>query len=151
MTFPTNTGDPPLSLSQTFVQIRTIAGNIKIGAVALKALSLAAPVPAPDVMYYCTGLAAQRAQLAVLAATPGLPAYVTTYYPSVDIVAAYTAMVAQLDATITWMVNNFPKAGTGELLLVKFAADGTTTINQFTTVQLATFRAQLDLLIAQID
>jgi len=151
MTFPTNTGDPPLSLSQTFVHIRALAGAIKQNAVALKSRSLAGPVPAPDVMYYCTGLAGQRATLATLAATPGLADYVATYYPAVDLAAAYTAMITQVDATTAWMVANFPKAASGELLLVKFAADGTTTTNTFSTAVLTTFRAQLDLLIAQID
>jgi len=151
MTFPTNTGDPPLSLSQTFVQIRAVAGGIKQQAVALKARSLAGPVPAPDVMYFCTWLANHRATLAALAATEGLAAYVATYFPAVNLAAAYTTMVAQVDATIAWMVANFPKAASGELLLVKFAADGTTTTNTFSTAVLTTFRAQLDLLIAQID
>ena len=151
MTFPTNTGTQPLTLSQTFIHIRAIAGSMKSNAVEMRDRSLAGNVSALDVMNYCTNLAGQRATITSLAATPGIVAYVVSFYPGVDLVAAYTSMIAQVDATIAWMVANFPKAPSGELLLVKFDSNGNTVISTFSSASLGTFRTQLDLLIAQID
>jgi hypothetical protein len=151
MAFPSNTGTIPLTLEQTFSLIRSVAGTVKTNAQALKARSLAGVVPAPDVTSYCVGLANQRDQLAALAATTGLQAYVTEYYPAVDLAAAYSQMIAQVDATIAWIVANYPKAATNELRERTWGAGGKVVNNTFSTSDLAGFRAQLDLLIAQID
>ena len=151
MAFPSNQGTIPLTLSQTFDQIRALAGSIKNAATSLNTRSLAGDISAYEIVSYCTILASQRDQVAALAATTGLAAYVTEYYPTVNIVSAYTDMIAQVDSTVLWITTNFPTSAGGDLLERKWGAGGKTINNTFSTSTLSTFRTQLTALIAQID
>lgn len=151
MAFPSNIGSSPLSLSDAFERTRQIAGQIKSAAVALRDKSAAGPVSATDIVGHTGSLADQRARLVAAGNTPGLATYALEQYPALDLAAAYTAMLAQIDATILWIRTNFPTAGTGEILERRFDTQGRTTPNTFSTAALANFRTQLDALIATID
>lgn len=151
MAFPSSTGTIPLTLEQTFSLMRSVASNIKTTATALNSRSLAGPVPATDITSYSMGLSNQRDQLAALAATTGLQAYVASQYPATDITAAYLSMLARIDATLAWITSNYPVSGTGELLERKWGVNGKTISNTFSTSDLTNFRNQLGLLIAEID
>lgn len=153
MAFPSNQGSHPNTLAQALTSISAIAGSIKSAATTLRASSVAGPVSSTNIIAYVGNLAAQRDQIAVLAATPGLAQYAKDQYANsgLDIAAEYTALIARIDATVAWVTTNHPKAGSGEILERKWLPDGRTQSNTFDTAALATFRAQLDLLIAQID
>ena len=151
--FPSNIGSTPFSLADTFDRARSLAGQIKYATQDLSKASAAGPVSAVTIKQFAGGLAQQRQQMAALAATTGLPAYVQQQYPTLDLVASYTAVIGQVDATIAWMLANFPKATSGELLTEKWnpVNDGTTIPDTFTVLQLATFKTVLDALVATID
>lgn len=151
MAFPSNIGSSPLSLADAFERTRQIAGQIKSAAVALRDKSAAGPVSATDIVGYTGSLADQRARLASAGNTPGLAAYALEQYPTLDLATAFSAMLAQIDATILWIRQNFPVSGTGEILERRFDTAGRTTPNSFSTASLAAFRTQLDALIATID
>lgn len=154
MAFPSNQGTHPRTLGQALDSISAIAGSVKVTATQLRDKSAAGPVSSTEIIGYASGLASQRDQIAVLAATPGLAQYARDEYANagLDIAAEYTALIARIDSTTAWIVANHPKAaGTLEVLERKFSADGRTVANTFSTATLATFRSTLDLLIAQID
>lgn len=133
--------------------VRQAAYAIKEGAQRLRALSLGSSTGASSILEFALLLAEQRALLDSHAATPGLGAYAQQQIndDEFDIVAAYSAMVAQIDATVTWIVSNFPKDANGYLLERQLASDGRTVERTFNSAALAGLRAQLDALIATID
>lgn len=150
MAFPSSQSKPE-TLSEALSKVKDTAGRIKVLAQARKTASSASATKANDIVGYVQGLAADRAELTRLVATPGLSAYAATEYPALNISTEYTAMVAQIDATLAWVSSNFPKAASGEVLERKLAADGTLTVNTFSVASLSAFRSQLDLLMATID
>ena len=153
MAFPSSQGSKPNTLSQALENISAAAGSVKSAAQQIKAASLSGPIGANNVITYVGDLADWRDRISTLAATPGLAAYAQAQYNdgTLDIVAAFNAMLTQIDATRSWVVTNFPKDGSGNLLEKKFDANGRVSLNTFSTATLATFRTQLDALIATID
>lgn len=152
MTFPSSAGSKPETLAEAMSKIKANAAAIKASCQQIKAASLSGPIGANNVVTYVGDLADRKTELARLTATPGLTAYAQSEYPSMDIVAEYNTMVAQLNATVAWIVNNFPKAPTtNELKEKTLDANGRVVLNTFTTASLAGFRTQLDALIATID
>ena len=85
--FPSNIGSTPFSLADTFDRARSLAGQIKYATQDLSKASAAGPVSAVTIKQFAGGLAQQRQQMAALAATTGLPAYVQQQYPTLDLVA----------------------------------------------------------------
>jgi hypothetical protein len=151
MAFPTSQSRPE-TLAQALAQIKDEAGRVKVFAQQIKARSLAGAVPAHDVTSYVGGLAAAKDEIGRLAATPGLGDYAQTEYQGIDIGAEYATMLAQINATIAWVVANFPKTpATGELRERTLGADGRPVAVTFSTSALAGFRTQLDALIATLD
>jgi hypothetical protein len=139
-------------LSKALDQIDGLMLMVKSMSQTLRSSSAAGAIPASNVTDYMARVADFRDRLAVLSATPGLTEYARTQknLPGLDVVAEYQATVAQIDATRTWIVTNFPKDAGGNLLLSKFDANGRTTTNTFTSASLAQLRTQLDTLIATI-
>lgn len=153
MPFPSSAGSKPETLAQALALITTTAGVVKQQAQQIKAASLAGPTSASNVITYAGDLADNRDLISRLAATPGLSAYAQAQYNdgTLDITAAFNAMMTAVDATRSWVNTNFPKDGAGNLLEKKFDAQVRVQLNTFTTAQLAGFRTQLDALIATID
>ena len=151
MAFPSNQSRPE-TLAQALAQIKDEAGRVKVFAQQIKARSLAGAIPAYDVTSYVGGLAAAKDEIGRLAATQGLGDYAQAEYPGLDIAAEYTTMLAQINATIAWVVTNFPKTPTtGELRERTIGNDGRVAAVTFSTASLAGFRAVIDDLIATID
>lgn len=148
MAFPASTA----LLANVLEQIASLMVQVKAASIQLRDTSAANSVSANFIVSFLSQLAGQREQMAALVATPGLAAYAQAQYnnPSLDIAAEYAATVAQIDATRTWIVNNFPKDGSGNLLERKFDANGRTVFNAFSSASLAPLRTQLDALIATI-
>lgn len=146
MTFPTaSTLDNMLSIVQNEARrLKTIAAD-------LKAQSLSGPISADAITAFFLILGSAKARFASASAVTGLGAYAQDQLgsPALDIAAEFTAMTTQIDATISWIMANFPGSG-GYVLKEQLAADGTITVRQFSTAALAAFRAQLDALTATI-
>lgn len=148
MAFPAST----TILAVVMDQISRTMGQVRSEALQIKNASVAGPIGANNVVAYVGQLADHRDLMSSLSSTPGLAEYAREQFnsPGLDIGAEFTATLAQIDATRTWIVSNFPKAGTGELLEKKLDANGRVVLNTFSTASLTTFRAQLDALIATI-
>ena len=149
MAFPASTE----ILSRVLDQIAQVMLQVKSSAQQIRAASLSGPIGANNVIQYVGDLADHRDRLAALGAAPGLAAYAQEQYNSgsLDIAAEFTATLAAIDATRTWVVTNYPKAPTtNELKEKTFDANGRVVLNTFSTASLAGFRTQLDALIATI-
>lgn len=150
MALPSNQSKPE-TLAEALEKFKAQTGSIKFNAQDIRGRSAGGPVSATDVVNYANGLRLGRIELTRLANLPGLGAYAAGEYPTLNLASDYSACVAQIDATLAWIGNNSPKAASGEILERKIDLGGVVTVNTFTTSQLATFRSQLDLLIATID
>lgn len=139
-------------LGNAVEQIARLMLFIKQGSQAMRATATGT-TSAAAILTYLQELNTLRGQIAALAATPGIVEYARTEYndPGLDVIAEYTATLAQIDDTRAWIVTNFPKDAQGNLLDEKFDANGQRVPNTFSAAQLATFRTQLDALIATID
>ena len=87
------------------------------------------------------------------ASTPGIAAYAQEQLgsPTLDVAAEFTAMLNAASSLRTWIFNNFPKdAGSGAWLVQSHNDSGVPTSLMFTTAQLATFRTNVDTLLATI-
>lgn len=149
MAFPASTE----ILSRVLDQIAQVMLQVKSSAQQIRSASLSGPIGANNVITYVGDLADNRDRLAALASAPGLAAYAQAQYNngSLDIAAEFTATLAQIDATRTWIITNYPKAATtNELKEKTFDANGRVVLNTFSTASLAGFRTQLDALIATI-
>jgi len=151
MAFP-SAGGTRFLLENAWTNALAAAGVLKAHAQALKAKSLAGPVPSTDIMDMVALLRDTKATFVQVAAVSGIAAYAQAKMddPTFNIVTEFNAMTAQIDATRTWIVNNFPKSS-GYLLERSFDANGALVDRTFDTASLATFRAALDALIATID
>lgn len=151
MSFPTNQSAPETQ-AEAWKKIMAEAGRVKLFAQQIRDRSAAGPVSAIDVTNYVSGLAASKTEIARLAGTPGLQAYAQAEYPGLNITTEYNTMAAQIDATVSWIVANYPKtSGTNELRERTMGADGRTTAVQFSSASLAGFRTTLDALIATLN
>ena len=153
MAFPSTIGSKPDSLDTAWAQARAYAGSVKQRSVSITAASNAGAVSAVEIIALAADLATARENLARIAAVPGIGAYAQAQVSdaTLDVAAAFTAMVNAIDATRTWIVTNFPKDGSGYLLAAQFDGTGRITYRTFDTVQLAGLRTQLAALIATID
>jgi hypothetical protein len=152
MAFPSTVGTKPDTLANAWEGSRQVAGAIKTHAQTLRAQSLAGPVSSSSLLGFLVAVAEAKTRLNVYSAVPGLAAYAQEQVddPTLNIAAEFGALVDALDDIRDWGIANFPASG-GYLLAVQFTADGRTTDRQFSTAALATFRTQLDALIATID
>lgn len=134
------------SIAQTMLQVKSASQQIRNA-------SASGPIGANSVITYLGDLADQRDRLTALAAAPGLAAYAQAQYNngSLNIATEYNAVMAATVTVRDWIIANFPKDGSSNLLEKKFDANGRVTLNTFTSASLATFRTQLDALIATIN
>lgn len=150
MAFPSSTTKDSLASVWSGVQAR--ASQVRIHAQELRNASAAGPVSGKNVVDFATLLADAVVMLDRAAAVPGIAQYARDQIGDqvLDVVAEFTAMRAVIIATRDWIMANFPKDGSGYLLLMSFTADGRYTFRTLTTAQTAGLRTQLDALIATI-
>jgi len=154
MAFPTAT-----TPDEAWPRVKQVMLQIRSGAVQLRDSSASGPIGANNVISYLGDLADQIDQLATLTAVPGLAAYAQaqTTNGGLDIVAEYNATKATITALPArtgireWMIDNFPKDGSGNLAEKKFDANGRTVLNTFSSASLSALRTKLDTLIATIS
>lgn len=140
------------ALSRAYAQIKGRALDVRSQSAALRASAAAGPITGERVIGYSAFLNRARSELQSLSSTPGLAAYAREEEnnPGLDIVAEYNAMVAQIDATIAWIVANLPQDVSGYKLVLQLDAQGLLVWRQFDTAATAGFRTALDALIATI-
>jgi hypothetical protein len=150
MAFPSQT-----DAATAWQVIRTTAANIKTRSTALNTQSLAGNVGASVLLDYLDWLLDRRADLAAYASTPGLAVYAQDQVnsPSLNITTEFNAMTDAIDDLRDWMIANFPQNGTGTAYLQShtFDANGRKVDRQFSTAALATFRTNLQAVIATIS
>lgn len=151
MPFPSSTGTKGNTDAKAFDGVQSVASLVKADSIALRGQSAAGPVGASAIRNYLTRLADNRVQLVAYTAVPGIDAYALARTGDSAIIAEYTTMLAAMDACLAWVITNYPKDGSAYLLDTKFNAQGRTVDRTFSTAELATFRTQLDALIATID
>jgi hypothetical protein len=143
--------------NQTLSQAWQDAQNLSISLESLtqqqKDVSLAGPVVGSFVLNFEAMLRMHRDRFDVIAAMSGIAAYVAAQPDTpagYDVAAQFSAMRAQIVATINWIRNNFPKDSTNTFLLERsWGADGPVE-RTFASATLAPYRTQLDALLASI-
>lgn len=155
MAFPSTIGSKQESLAAAWTAARNAATTIKQRSQTLHDQCAAGDISVLSILDYATVLADMKLRLSQISAIPGLSAYAQTQVNdgTLDVAAEYNTMATQLDATVSWIINNFPKDGSGYLLAVQFHADnnGRTTPRKLNTTQTASLRTVLQALIATID
>lgn len=141
------------NLADAYRLLKGRANDVRSQSVNLRAQSLAGAVGADRILNYAAMLARSKEEMGLLAATPGLATYAQTQENngSLNITTEYTTMVAQIDATVAWIVANFPQDGSGFKLAFTMANDGTLVYRTFSTATLAGFSTTLDSLISTIS
>lgn len=153
MAFPSNTGTKDFDLQRAWDHARSWAGIIKREASNARAMSAAGTLASVHVLAIASALGDAKIEFARVSSVPGLAAYAQAQVsdPALNIVAEFSNMTAAIDATIGWIVTNFPKDAGGFLLAQTILASGRTQDRVFTAAATETFRTQLDALIATID
>jgi hypothetical protein len=141
------------NLADAYRLLKGRANDVRTQSVSLRAASLAGAVAADRILNYASMLARSKVEMTALAATPGLATYAQAQENNgaLNIATEYNTMVAQIDATVAWIVSNFPQDGGGFKLAFTMANDGTPVYRTFDTASLATFRTALDALITTIS
>lgn len=156
--FPTLGGSSstaPDDLSTAWTRVRVVAGFVKEQSKSLRDRSAVQNIGASEILQYVNNLADWKEQIQAIA-TMGAPlvAYAQQMVASTeDITAEFNAMVAQITATITLIVQTFPVDVSGNILARKWLGTNTgrLTDNQFTPAQLAQLRTQIDVLLTTLN
>lgn len=153
MAFPSDSGTLKFGLAEAWQGIRRCATQVKQHSQSVNDASLAGAITSRTILNLVVFLADKRTEMATYAAVPGLAAYAQEQVDDdqLSISTEYAAMLTALDATRDWIVTNFPKDTDGYLLSRMLTAQGQVSERTFTTASLATFRTQLQGLIANID
>lgn len=155
MAFPSTLGSKQESLAAAWSAARNTATTIKSRSQSLHDQCAAGDVSATTILDYATMLADMKYRLEQVTNVGGIAAYAQAQIndPTIDIAAEYLSMATQIDTTISWIITNFPKDGSGYLLAVQFSGDnsGRTVPRQLSSAQTAGLRTILQALIATID
>jgi hypothetical protein len=151
--FPSSTGSTQQTLADGLANARSSAASIKAQAQSLLAQIAAGPVSAAALIAI-PGYAAQWvAALNACAALPGMATYAQAQVgnATLDVAAAFNAMVSAIQAVGSWITTNTPKDGSGNLLVMQYGGSGALVYATFTSGQLAGLVTALNALVATID
>lgn len=158
MTFPSSTGTVQDSLDTAWQTARSTAASIKIRTTSLSIQCTQAnttPVSGIAILDYATFLADAKLALNRVAAVSGIGTYAQSQIANntINISTEFTNMVSALDGVVSWIITNFPKDGSSNLLYIQFTGDNTgrTQSTTFNATQLAGLKTQLDILAATIN
>lgn len=149
MAFPASTAQA----AQAWTQACNLAIAVKNETNRILTLSQTS-LPANQAINYVSFLAGAITSFNQYTAVGGIGAYAQGQVnnPSLNVTTEFTNMVTAIQNVINWVVNNFPKDGSSNLLYEKFNADGTQTFSSFTNAQLTgAFIPLLQALIATIS
>jgi len=141
------------NLADAYRLLKGRAADVRTQSITLRAASVAGPVAADRILSFAQVLARSKTEMSTLSTTPGLSAYAQAQEnnPSLNIATEFGLMIAQIDATVAWIIANFPQDANGFKLAFTLAATGVPVYRTFDTPSLATFRTTLDSLIATIS
>ena len=153
MAFPSAGGTKADDLETAWRTLREVVYAVKLQSTRLRDLSAASGLAGGEIVTYSRSLADAKDLLTRYTAVPGLVAYVRTQIndATIDIVAEFNTMLTQITATTAWILANFPKDGSGNLLYQQFDANGRTTFTTFTPAATTGFRTVLTALIGTIN
>ncbi len=155
MAFKTN--DTQTIPALQFERAIGVAVQVKAQAEAFKVMAQGGSVLVSDLFGGLRDtLAEGRKELNTAKTTGGMAEYAKEQFddPAYDIVAEFTAMMAEIDGTLTWLEANFPKDAGDRLLVWMFVGDGSGDVVSDTITNgasLAALIGKLDTLIAAID
>lgn len=149
MAFPASS---PL-LADELSKAKNEASRIKGVATSIKATSLAGDTPRYQLITFMGQLNSALAIFNATRSTPNIASYAQTQLgaPGLDVAAEFTAMMNATTALRDWIFTNFPKDVGGAWLVYSYDNAGVQTSLVFTTAQLATFRTNVDSLLATIS
>lgn len=150
MGFPSINTAP--TLDESWREARLLASQIKQNAQD-NVTAAATGINGRSLIGLSAYMADQYARLGILAAIPNLAAYAQTQVsnPSLDVASAFNTMRTAMVNVVSWIMTNFPKDASSNLLYQQFTGDGHTTYTTFTSGQLAPLVTLLNALIATID
>lgn len=151
MPFPSTSGSK-IALERAWASLMASAGRIKGKAQSLRDASLQ-PTRGTLILSVMDDLLASQAAMQAMANTPGLEAYARAQIsdPTLDLVAAFNAVIGNVNAVRDWVVANIPKDANNYLLLQTISASGARIDREFSSLTLSGLRTVLDTLIASID
>lgn len=147
MAFPAST-DP---LADALIDVRRTAESLKARCITARDQMASDSVSSNVILRLADVLRKAIDTFNGAAGVSGITDYARNQYddPSLNIVAEFNAMLTACEGARDWIVTNFPQHN-GFLLAQSIAADGTVSQRMFTPTQTATFRTQLDNVIASI-
>ena len=141
-------------VARSFTNADSTVVRLRSLAVALDAQMAATAVTATVILdELLAELRSSRAVLIVSRDTPGILPYAQAQLddPTVDLPTEFAVLINAVDATIAWIVNNFPKSPGDWLEQFKLAADGTKTDRMFPPAQTVGLRAQLQAIVSAVE
>lgn len=141
-------------LSNALDNLMGMAADVRLATTTIKNDSIAAPVPRKRLVHYMARLDRAVDLIDAHSSTPGLIGYARGQYDdaSLDIVAEFVTFRSACVQLQNWVFDAFPKDATsGAWLVSAYANDGTETVLDFTTIQLATFVGHCDTLLATMS
>lgn len=141
------------NLGDAYRLLKGRAADVRGQSVTLRAASLAGPVAADRILNFAQVLARSKTEMSTLSTVPGLAEYAQAQEnnPTLNIATEFGLMITQIDATVAWIVANFPQDASGFKLAFTLLAAGVPVYRTFDTASLSTFRTTLDALIATIS
>lgn len=138
------------TLATAWGQVRGTAAHIKQQSVDL---NNASSVTRMTVLHYCNALADALARLDQYAAVTGLAAYAQNELndSSLNIATEFSTMRTQIVTLQDWIVANFPKDASNNLIVYSFDSTKRFADIALTTAQLSAFKTQLNGLINTIN
>ena len=138
------------TLQTAWLGVTSTAGRIKIQA---QTMAGATALTRKTILDYANLLADGLTALDSYSAVPGLLAYARNELndTTLDLTIEFTTMRAQIVAVQDWLVANFPKDGTGKLIVYTFDGSKRFADVNLTAGELAAFKTQLNNLIGTIN
>jgi hypothetical protein len=156
LTSQRGSGSPNVAVAFNKADIAAI--QVKKSATAARDRAQAGTLTASDILDSLMGiLVSAKATLDAAADVPGIGAYSTEQYADAagyNVATQFAAMMAEIDTTITFFVNNYPKDADGNLKKYSFNADGSGNVvsyNGFSPAQRTAVVNRLNSLLATID
>ena len=153
MATPSAAGSHKDTLDSAWDRFFKTLGVVKVQSQRFIDRSAVGPVVAEEIATYAGQLANWVDDLTAIAALPGIGDYAQAQIsnPALDLAVEWPLTLAQINATRTWIVSNFPKDASGYWQIAQFDGAGRRVVRSFSSADLAGFRTVLGALVATID
>ncbi len=156
LTSQRGSGSP--NVAKAFEKADQCVISIKVSAVASRDKAQAGTITSADIIDGLVGnLQRGKAILAGIATTPGIVEYAASQYADVanyDVAAQFTAMMDEINTTITFFEQNYPKDTDGNIKRLSFVGDGSGNLVSyaaFNQTQRNAIVTRINALLATID